>query len=110
MVDQDIGSNLEIVETLPPMHPGEVLREEFLGPLDLTAGRLAKTCGIARSRLERISAETLGISGDTALRLGRALGTTALFWMNLQTRYELECARAAIGDALEHIAPIERAA
>ncbi len=100
----------EIVDTLPPMHPGEVLREKFLQPLGLSAGRLAKACGIARSRIERIAAEALDISGDTAIRLGRALGTTEQFWMNLQTRYELERARIAMGDAIEAVTPIERAA
>ena len=87
---------LEIVATLPPLHPGEVLREEFIVPLSLTAGKVAKACGIARTRIERIVAEEIGISGDTALRLGRVLGTGPEFWMNLQSRYEIETARAAL--------------
>ncbi len=101
---------LEIVATLPPLHPGEVLREEFLVPLGLTAGRVAKACGIARTRIERIAAEDIGISGDTALRLGRVLGTGPELWMNLQTRYELETARRAIGDQLDTLPELNRAA
>ena len=66
---------------LPPMHPGEVLREEFLVPLKLSAGALAKICGLPRTRIERIAAETTGITADTALRLGKALGTSAQLWM-----------------------------
>ena len=61
---------------LPPMHPGEVLREEFLVPLNLSAGALAKACGLPRTRIERIATETTGITADTALRLGKALGTS----------------------------------
>ncbi len=95
--------DLEIVATLPPMHPGEVLREEFMLPLGLTAGRIAKACGVPRNRIEMIARERLGISGDTALRLGRFFGTTADLWMNLQKRYELETARRAIGLDIESI-------
>ena len=60
---------LKIVATLPPMHPGEMLREEFLEPLGLSAGRVAKACGVPRTRIERIMREELGISGDTAVRI-----------------------------------------
>ena len=59
---------------LKPMHPGEVLREEFLIPLKMSAGALAKACGLPRTRLERIVSEHIGITADTALRLGKALG------------------------------------
>ena len=65
-----------MAKTLPPMHPGEVLREEFLVPLNLSAGALAKRCGLPRTRIERIASEAIGITADTALRLGKALGTT----------------------------------
>jgi addiction module HigA family antidote len=61
---------------LGPMHPGEVLREEFLLPLNLSAGALAKACDLPRTRIERIAVETTGITADTALRLGKALGTS----------------------------------
>jgi len=95
-----------MAKKLAPLHPGEVLREEFLVPLDLSAGALAKTCGLPRTRIERIAAETTGITADTALRLGRALGTSAQLWMNLQNRYDVEIARREIGKKLDKIQPI----
>lgn len=98
---------LEIVERLSPMHPGEVLREEFMLPLGLSAGKIAKACDVPRNRIEMIAREQLGISGDTAVRLGRLFGTTAELWMNLQGRYELETARAGISpEVIEAIQPV----
>jgi addiction module HigA family antidote len=91
---------------LAPMHPGEVLREEFLVPLNLSGGALAKTCGLPRTRIERIAAETTGITADTALRLSKALGTSAQLWMNLQNRYDVEVAKREIGKKLDKIEPI----
>lgn len=99
--------NLEIVATLPPMHPGEMLREEFLEPLGLSAGRVAKACGVPRTRIERIAREELGISGDTAVRLGRFFRTSPEFWMNLQARYEVLMAQRSAAGALAGIAPYE---
>lgn len=90
----------------PPMHPGEVLREEFLIPLGMSAGKLAKTCGLPRTRIERIANEQTGVTADTALRLGRALSTTADFWMNLQNRYDMQVASRALGPALDKIKPL----
>ncbi len=100
----------EIVATLPPLHPGEILREEFLAALGLSAGSLAKACGVPRTRIERIISEDVGISGDTAIRLARVLGTTPQFWMNAQASYELEIATLAIGDALNNLPTLNRAA
>jgi addiction module HigA family antidote len=91
---------------LPPLHPGEVLREEFLVPLKLSAGALARTCGLPRTRIERIAAETTGVTADTALRLGKALGTSAQLWLNLQNRYDVEVARRALGKTLDRIEPV----
>lgn len=88
---------------LSPLHPGEVLREEFMEPLDLSAYALAKACQIERPRLERIVREKNGITADTALRLSKYFGTTADFWMNLQNRFELETAKLEIGADLEEI-------
>jgi addiction module HigA family antidote len=85
------------------MHPGEMLREEFLKPLGLSPYRVAKACGVPRTRIERISREELGITADTALRLGKFFGTTAGFWLNLQKRYDLEVAEKAIAGELEAI-------
>jgi addiction module HigA family antidote len=65
-----------MTKKLAPMHPGEVLREEFLIPLSLSAGALAKACGVPRTRMERLAGEETGITADTALRLAKALGTS----------------------------------
>jgi addiction module HigA family antidote len=89
---------------LPPLHPGEVLREEFLVPLRLSPGALAKAMGVPRTRIERIASETTGITANTALRLGRALGTSAQLWLNLQNRHDIETAKRAIGRSLDRIA------
>jgi addiction module HigA family antidote len=78
------------MKRLPPLHPGEVLREEFMVPFGLTAYALARRLGVPRPRLERIAREKKGISADTALRLGAYFHTTPEFWLNLQTRFELE--------------------
>ena len=103
-------SDLEIIAHHPPVHPGEILREEFLVPLGLSAGRVAKACGVPRTRIERIMREELGISGDTAIRLGRFFGTTPEFWMNLQARYEVETAKLVLGKALDEIEPLAQEA
>jgi len=101
---------MKIVATLPPMHPGEMLREEFLKPLGLTAYRVAKACGVPRTRIERIAREELGITADSALRLAKFLGTTPGFWLNLQRRYDLEVAEKAIATELEAIETYKQAA
>ena len=88
---------------LPPLHPGEILREEFLVPLALSPGALAKAMGVPRTRVERIAAETSGITADTALRLSKALGTSAQLWLNLQNRYDIETAERTIGKELGKI-------
>lgn len=76
---------------LPP-HPGEVLREEFLVPLGLSARTLAKRMDVPHTRVERIAAESIGLTADTALRLAKALGTSAQLWLNLQNRFDMETA------------------
>ena len=88
----------------------EVLREEFLVPLNLSAGALAKACGLPRTRIERIVAEDVGITADTALRLAKALGTSAQLWLNLQTDFELEIAKRSIGKDLDKIEVLNTAA
>ena len=94
---------IEIAETLPPMHPGEMLREEFLVPLGLTPGKVAKAAGIPRTRIERIVGEKIGISADTALWLGRVLETSPEFWLNSQMRYALLRATGALEGRLEAV-------
>ena len=93
------------IKKLSPLHPGEVLREEFLVPLALSPGALAKAMNVPRTRVERIAAESSGITADTALRLSNALGTSAQLWLNLQNRYDVEAAQRAIG---KQIAKIKR--
>ena len=88
---------------LPPLHPGEVLREEFMNPLGITAYKLAKACYVPRTRIERIVREEMGISADTALRLGRFFGTTPAFWLNLQSRFAIETTATEIADDLASI-------
>jgi addiction module HigA family antidote len=101
---------MKIVKTLPPMHPGEMLREEFLKPLGLTSYAVAKACGVPRTRIERIVRKELGISAETALRLSRFFGTSAEFWLNLQTRYDMLTAQRAIAKELKRITPLNREA
>jgi antitoxin HigA-1 len=90
----------ESLDRLPPMHPGEMLREEFLLPLKLSAGKVAKAACVPRTRIERIAREELGITADTALRLGKVLGTSPEFWINLQSRYDLLLAASEISGEL----------
>src|SRR4029078_11359409 len=75
--------NATMAEKLKPMHPGEVLREEFLVPLKMSAGGLAKKCGLPRTHIASAASEQTGITADTALLLAKALGTTARLWLNL---------------------------
>jgi addiction module HigA family antidote len=80
-------------ERLAPVHPGEVLAEDFLAPLGLSANALARRIGVPGNRVSMIVAGKRGVTGDTALRLAAAFGTTPEFWMNLQKGYELAVAR-----------------
>lgn len=93
-----------------PIHPGEVLREEFLAPLDMSANRLAQALDVPANRITELVAERRAITADTALRLARALDTTAEFWMNLQQSYELRVAEAELAPALRAIRPVHKVA
>ena len=88
---------------LPPIHPGEILQEEFLVPPRLTQYRLAKDIGVHPRRINEIVLGKRSITADTALRLSRYFGTSEQFWMNLQGRYELEIGKDRLGDLLERI-------
>ena len=77
---------------LPPVHPGEILRDEFLTPMEISVYRLAQAIKVSRPRLNDIILGRRGITTDTALRLGRYFGMTPEFWINLQTRYDLDVA------------------
>jgi len=95
---------------LPPVHPGEVLREDFLKPMRLTPYAVAQACGVPRTRIERLAREETPVTADTALRLARYFGTTAGFWMGIQTQYDLECAQDELTGELELIAPVKQVA
>jgi addiction module HigA family antidote len=86
---------------LPPIHPGEILREEFLVPLGMSANELALALRVPATRINDIVNQKRGITADTALRLGRYFGTTSRFWMNMQASYELEVAEDRLGDLLQ---------
>ncbi|MEM6903734.1 MAG: HigA family addiction module antitoxin [Pseudomonadota bacterium] len=86
------------VTRIAPIHPGEILLEEFMEPMGLSANALAKHIQVPGNRISTIVKGTRGITGDTALRLAAALGTTPEFWMNLQKSYELEVARDEMAD------------
>jgi addiction module HigA family antidote len=92
-----------------PLHPGEILREEFLTPLDMSAGQLAKAIDVPRTRIERIVREEMGISADTALRLARYFGTSPELWLNLQQSYEIAVGATALSKVLLAIQPREGA-
>ena len=77
-----------MAKKLPPVHPGEVLREEFLRPLNLSPYAVARAVGVPRTRIERLANEQTPVTADTALRLGRYFGTSAAFWMGIQTQYD----------------------
>lgn len=95
-----------MAQKLAPMHPGEVLREEFLAPLNLSPGRLAKICDVPRTRIEQLANEETGITADTALRLSRALGTSPELWLNLQNDYDVQIVQRQIGKTLAKIARV----
>jgi addiction module HigA family antidote len=84
----------------PPLHPGEILREEFLAPLGISQYRLAKDTSVPPRRINEIVRGSRAISADTALRLARHFGTSERFWLNLQTRYDLEVWKDRLGPRL----------
>lgn len=92
------------VDRLPPVHPGEILTEEFMNPLSLSSRALAERLGVPANRVSEIVAGRRSISGDTALRLSAAFGTTPEFWMNLQSAWSLETARDGFDAVIERVA------
>lgn len=97
------------VSNLPAIHPGEILRELYLEPLDMTPYALAKRLHVPRTRIERVVAEKIGISADTALRLGRFFNTTPELWLNMQAAYDLKISAAALKNELAEIEQLEAA-
>ena len=86
---------------LPPTHPGEIVSEEFLKPLGISQYRLAKDINVPARRINEIVQAKRSISADTALRLARYFGTSDRFWLNLQSRYDLEVKKDELGPRLE---------
>lgn len=86
---------------IPPVHPGEILKVEFLEPLGLSVNALSQAIKVPRTRLNDIVRGHRGITADTAMRLARYFRTTAQFWMNLQSHYELEIAQEAHGERVD---------
>ncbi|WP_049623036.1 HigA family addiction module antitoxin [Frateuria defendens] len=90
-------------KTLPNIHPGEVLLEEFLTPLGISQNALARAAGVPPRRINEIVLGKRGITADTAVRLAAALGTSERFWLGLQADYDLEEAHRALGKVVERI-------
>ena len=87
--------------TLAPIHPGEILVEDFLAPLGLSQYRLAKDISVPARRINEIAHGKRGISADTAIRLARYFGTTERFWLNLQAQYDLDVEHDRLGNRLD---------
>ncbi|HJQ00225.1 MAG TPA: HigA family addiction module antitoxin [Jatrophihabitans sp.] len=96
-------------DRMPPIHPGEVLLEEFIVPLGTTQHRVAIDIGVPPRRINEIVHGKRRVSADTALRLGRYFGTTAQFWVNLQSRYDLDVEQNNLGPVLDRIRPLRSA-
>ena len=87
---------------IPPIHPGEILLEEFLKPMEISQYRLAKDISVDPRRVNEIVHGQRAISADTALRFGRYFGTSPQFWLNLQSHYDLEVLDMELGDRIEN--------
>ena len=97
-----------MAKKIHPIHPGEILNEEFLKPLKITQYRVAKDISVSARRINEIVHGERAISADTALRLGRYFGVNAQFWLNLQTRYELEIESSELAKDLKREVKILR--
>lgn len=94
------------MKTLPNIHPGEVLLEEFLNPLGISQNALARAAGVPPRRINEIVLGKRSVTADTAVRLAAALGTSERFWLGLQADYDLEEAHRVLGDAVKRIEKI----
>lgn len=94
-----MGSNMK--KKLAPIHPGEILLEEFLRPLEISQYRLAKDIGVPARRINEIVHGSRSISANTALRLSKYFGNSPRFWLNLQAHYDLEVEMDRLGDTLD---------
>ena len=98
-----------MAKRLPPVHPGEVLREEFLEPLGISINALARELHVPVSRISKIVNEERGISAETAIRLARYFAMSSEFWMNLQSRYDLQVAQHSSERIQREVRPRELA-
>ena len=94
---------------LAPIHPGEVLREDFLVPMNLTPYAVARASGVPRTRIERLAREETPVTADTALRLAKYFGTTPAFWMGIQAQFDLERTEDEVAAEIRRIAPVKAA-
>jgi addiction module HigA family antidote len=90
-------------QSLAPVHPGEILREEFMQPLGVTQYRLAKETNVPARRINEIVQGHRAITADTALRLAKFFGTSEMFWLNLQARYDLDIQKGKVGSGLASV-------
>jgi addiction module HigA family antidote len=97
----DFSDVAEISHLMPPVTPGEILREEFMAPLGLSANALAKALHVPPNRITAVLNGTRSITADTALRLARFFKTTPQYWLNLQKNYELEVAKRTVGQMIK---------
>ncbi|WP_144802349.1 HigA family addiction module antitoxin [Kocuria rhizophila] len=93
-------------DEIEPIHPGEVLMEDFIEGFGITQNKLAVSIGVPPRRINEIVHGKRGITADTALRLARYFGTSAEFWLNLQSYYELDCAEDRAGERIAEIIPL----
>lgn len=98
---------MTITDKIPPIHPGEVLMEDFINGFEITQNRLAVAIGVPPRRINEIVHGKRGITADTALRLARYFGTSAEFWINLQSHYELDRAEDLVGEQIASITPLK---
>ena len=103
------GTKMAEKKIMTPVHPGELLREEFLSPMGITPYRLAKDIGVPAQRIHELVHERRGVTADTALRLSRYFGMSEGYWMNAQKHYELEVEKDRLGAELEDIRPLTAA-
>jgi addiction module HigA family antidote len=92
-----------MASTVPSFHPGEILREEYLAPLGMSAGTLAARLNVPRTRIERLVKETHPVTADTALRLAKFFDTTPHYWLNMQAAYDLDQQAIELAEELKQI-------
>jgi len=90
-----------VADKIPPIHPGEILLEEFLRPMGISQSRLARSISVSPRRIHDVVRGKCSVTADTALRLSRYFGTSERFWLNLQTRYDLEVEKDRLGERLD---------